>query len=77
MRTVQEIHAEWEKAVLGGKEFPDLQRTEMKKAFYSGMAAMFNELQILGDLSDDAGVNELVQLEHELRSFFHSEILKR
>lgn len=70
MNTIQDQWNLFEATVLP-KDAPDIQKQEMRRAFYAGAEAMARIQFAIGDkaVSEDAGVQILEGCHEELRSF--------
>lgn len=70
MRTIEQYWNIFEACVIPQRAGP-VQRSEMRKAFYAGVATMMEVNQALGsgDYSEDAGVSELEKIELQLSEF--------
>lgn len=70
-QTTRTIAAQWVNFSLAilPADASQVQRTEMRKAFYAGAAAMLGECGAIADLSDDAGVAVLEGLHQEVLLF--------
>lgn len=70
MNTVQEQWSSFEKMVISPNA-PEVQRTEMRRAFYAGVEAMLRIQWAIGDaaISEDAGMAILQGVHDECRQF--------
>lgn len=69
--TLAEIWVRFEQTVLDPIGAGDVQRQEVRRAFYSGAAALLELVLDIGEpgFEEDAGVNRLAKLEAEIAQF--------
>lgn len=54
------------------EDAPEVQRVEMRRAFYAGVASLLITQKKLADLTDDEGAAALDKIEREYTAFFVS-----
>lgn len=79
MTTAQQEWLEFaEKVGLNSPQTPEVQRTEMRRAFFAGQLSMFTfQMTEMCKVSDNEAMRMIAARERELKEFFGSNFQKR